>query len=179
MILFILDKNTDSDLVIRAAIEKYITFSKNAYIDGGEIEKMLNHLQITEKTLVSKMKIVRGGKPYLEYEGEKLPIKFSLSDTSGLTIVGVALSEVGVDCETIKERDFKGIAKRENFDEVASIEDFYDQWTRREAVAKYYGKGFSKVKEKEQNIKATNLKILYNCSVAVATTENILIALLT
>lgn len=179
MILFIAEKNTDSDLIIKSAIGKYLEFCKNAYIDD-ETDKMLENLNVDSKTFVNNVKIVRGGKPYLEYNGERMPLKFSLSHTDGLTVVGVSHSEVGVDCERWKERDYVGIARRENFGFTPiSEEEFYDEWTRREAVAKYYGKGFSHVKQKIDAPKVTNLKFVYNCSIAVVSTENLLVALLT
>lgn len=180
MILFIAEKNTDSDLIIKSAIEKYLEFCKNAYIDDGKTEKMLENLNVDSKTFVNNLRIVRGGKPYLEYNGERMPLKFSLSHTDGLTVVGVARSEVGVDCERWKGRDYVAIAKREKFGFTPNNEEeFYDEWTRREAVAKYYGKGFSYVKGEIDATNVTNLKIVYNCSIAVVSTENLLVALLT
>lgn len=66
-----------------------------------------------------------------------LPTKFSISHTKGLVAVCFDEFEIGFDAEFIKQRDYKAICKRMNFNlNEDCLEGFYKKWTEFEAVYK-------------------------------------------
>lgn len=65
---------------------------------------------------------------------KSLPIKFSISHTKGLVAVCFDKFEIGFDTEFIKQRDYKSISKRMNFNlNEDNLECFYKVWTEFEA----------------------------------------------
>lgn len=101
-----------------------------------------------------ELNIVRAasGKPFLDNAAQHL--YFNLSHTSKFAILAVsAKSDVGVDVETIRKRDFMSIAQRYfHANEVAQLLAcegvaretlFYRQWTLKEAFFKATGGGIS------------------------------------
>jgi 4'-phosphopantetheinyl transferase len=95
------------------------------------------------------------GKPYLSYP-PGIPIKFNLSHSGDLMVVGVALGRaIGVDVEVLSPNlEWYQIAKPyfhpnelEFIERTAGVEDrlshFYRIWTMKEAYLKARGKGIS------------------------------------
>ena len=66
-----------------------------------------------------------------------LPTKFSISHTKGFVVVCFDEFEIGFDAEFIKQRDYKAICKRMNFNlKEDNLENFYKVWTEYEATYK-------------------------------------------
>lgn len=65
---------------------------------------------------------------------------FNISHTDGLVMIAFSSSEVGIDVEFIKDRNYELVAKRA-FPEIEpkSLKDFYLFWTKKESVIKYLG----------------------------------------
>ncbi len=91
------------------------------------------------------------GKPYLEGDGAPF---FSLSHSGKLTLIGVAATELGVDCEKLRRLEsYREIARRhfsaaefdglERLDDQARLLAFYRCWTRKEAYIKALGEGLT------------------------------------
>ncbi len=88
------------------------------------------------------------GKEYINNRN----IFFNVSHTSGLVCSAVSDSEVGVDCETLREIDWQALSeryftRRECEAINASPEpvcEFFRIWTKKESYVKYTGEGFSR-----------------------------------
>lgn len=88
------------------------------------------------------------GKEYIKNKG----IFYNVSHTGGLLCAAVSDSEVGVDCETIREVDHLALAKRyftdAEYESVRKSDDpedeFFRIWTKKESYVKYTGEGFSR-----------------------------------
>lgn len=109
---------------------------------------------IIEKAQISThdLTILReeGGKPYFS----NLPIYFSLSHSSGLSVAALSDSPIGIDVEQISDkRDVFRLSKRffapseyslvrESSEPILS---FYSLWTRHEAFAKASGLGLASI----------------------------------
>ena len=83
-----------------------------------------------------EIKRTESGKPYTD------GVEFSLSHTNGLTVCGVSLDAVGIDCEKIrsinnKERILARFTGKK--EESVSNIDFLKKWTAFESCVKYYG----------------------------------------
>ena len=86
-----------------------------------------------------------------EYINDK-NIYFNVSHTSGLVCSAVSDSEVGVDCETLREIDWQALSERYFTEaERAVINgspepecEFFRIWTKKESYVKYTGEGLSR-----------------------------------
>lgn len=86
------------------------------------------------------------GKPYLK----DLPCYFNISHSGDFVVCAVSENEIGIDIEKIRPIDLK-IAKRVfSEDETTYIlssktpkENFFELWTKKEAILKCIGTGFS------------------------------------
>ena len=173
MVLFILEKNIDSDEFIRVCLNKYLEIAKGLNLSVET--SLLNMDNLAEKVVINRDK-----KPYFTLNKQPINIKFNLSHTSGAMVLLMDTKEVGVDIEKIKDRDYKAISKRENFD-VDSLEDFYKKWTKCEAYLKYYGGSVLSVKN-NKNFDLNSVKtidILDGYSISIKPFDNLLISILT
>ncbi len=102
------------------------------------------------------------GKPYLV--GNK--IFFNISHTDGLVAVAVSDSEVGIDCEYVKEVNLKlikryfSIFEQEyvNQNESGKISRFFEIWTKKEAFLKRDGVGIRKNLSEVETIGRTDIE---------------------
>ena len=76
----------------------------------------------------------KNGKPYL-LNGDK---HFSISHCKQVISIAFSDCDCGVDIEQIKQREYKKIAVRKNFNSN-SLEEFYCDWTKYEAEYKLNG----------------------------------------
>ncbi|MCR9246728.1 MAG: 4'-phosphopantetheinyl transferase superfamily protein [bacterium] len=94
------------------------------------------------------------GKPYLDGSAAGAGPFFSLSHSGKLTLIGIATSELGVDCEKLRHLEsFREIARKhfseqeftrlEALTETARLLAFYRCWTRKEAYIKALGEGLT------------------------------------
>jgi 4'-phosphopantetheinyl transferase len=90
-----------------------------------------------------KISISQGGKPFFPENPE---ICFNLSHTGGAVLAGVSTLELGVDIEKI--RPMKP-AVMQRLSHETRLDDFFQNWVRREAVAKRDGSGFRSLMKSE------------------------------
>lgn len=171
MVLFVLRNNIDSDTFIKDAFIEYLRMmSSENSVKCEHISKICGEGADMDKNIASKLSVIRGGKPYLMYDNNKV-ICFSLSHTDGCMLVAFSDSEIGVDIEKIKDRDYMPIAKREYLpmEMPDSLVDFYNTWTKKEAIIKCLGKNIAYMKDINtlEYCDAKNMDILEGYSVAV------------
>lgn len=173
MVLFILEKNIDSDCFIKICLKRYLDIAKS--LDLGVDSKLLNDQNLPEKVVIN-----RGKKPYFTVDNKPINIHFNLSHTTGAMVLLMDTLEVGVDIEKIKDRDYKAIAKRENL-EVSSLEDFYKMWTKCEAYIKYYGDNIASIKTNKDFDLSTvkTIDVLAGYVISIKPFDNLLISILT
>ena len=172
MVLFILEKNIDSDTFIKECLSRYIELSKKMNLEVKE--ECLN-----EENFLDKVKINRDTKPYLTIDDKKIDIYFNISHTDGAMVALFSNEEVGVDIEKIKERNFKKVAKRENI-ECSSLDEFIAKWTQCEAYIKLKNMhltDISKNKEFDFSIVKT-IDILKNYYISFAPNKETIIIIL-
>ena len=95
---------------------------------------------------LTDMKFNEYGKPYFE----NCPVSFNISHSSNCVVCVVSndTQSIGIDIEEIKFIDInelKSVWNKEEWDRIrnSDIEMFYQFWTRKEAIIKAEGKGFS------------------------------------
>jgi 4'-phosphopantetheinyl transferase len=105
------------------------------------LRTLLPRYTASELTFVEMEK----GKPELRDRS----VRFNLSHTRGLVLVGITASaDLGVDVERMEDRDLEGLAKRVYTEREISTwkrdpEWFFDRWTLKEAYIKARGAGLS------------------------------------
>jgi len=102
-----------------------------------------------------RFRSTRFGKPILDLEAQVRDLRFNLSHSHGLALVGITRDrEIGVDIERIvPERADRQVAERffapgeiaalQDFAGRAWVECFFHCWTRKEAYVKALGEGLS------------------------------------
>ncbi|MBF0499295.1 MAG: 4'-phosphopantetheinyl transferase superfamily protein [Candidatus Riflebacteria bacterium] len=102
-----------------------------------------------------------GGKPFVAGSGAPPPVRYSVSHSADLLVVGISRDfEIGIDVEKIRENyQPEPIVKRffsareyevwQGFPENERIEAFFRAWTRKEAYLKGTGKGITGIGEIE------------------------------
>ena len=88
------------------------------------------------------------GKEYIKDRN----IYYNVSHTYGLLCSAVSDSEIGVDCETIREKDWEALSKRfftqREYEAIKASDDpldeFFRVWTKKESYVKYTGEGLSR-----------------------------------
>ncbi len=99
--------------------------------------------------------IIENKKPKFKYSD----IKFSISHSDCWVVVAFSKNEIGVDIEKIKQRDYKALAERMNFElKEDSLSDFYRCWTIYEAEYK--------LQQKAKSVKTIDFKNEYKISIA-------------
>ena len=106
--------------------------------------------------------IIENNKPKFKYSD----IKFSISHSDCWVVVAFSKNEIGVDIEKIKQRDYKALAKRMNFElKEDSLSDFYRCWTLFEAEYK--------LQQKAKSVKTIDFMNEYKISIASVETMDI------
>jgi 4'-phosphopantetheinyl transferase len=139
----------------KRANKHYFPKDRARYIAGHGLLRILlgSYLHLEP----AQIRFVNGphGKPSVDPSAHSADLRFNLSDTDGVAIVGLCRSgEIGIDIERIRD-DFphdeiaeRFYSHRENSDLVALPADerrraFYAAWTRKEALVKATGAGLS------------------------------------
>lgn len=81
---------------------------------------------------IDSVVLEKDGKPYLKNN----EIYFSISHSKNLICIGFDKSDIGVDIEIIKDRDYKRILRHYNLSDDVSKDEFYKIWTIYEAEYK-------------------------------------------
>ncbi|MBQ7699992.1 MAG: 4'-phosphopantetheinyl transferase superfamily protein [Clostridia bacterium] len=79
-------------------------------------------------------------------------IYYNVSHTYGLLCSAVSDSEIGVDCETVCEKEWDALAERfftqREYEAIKAADDpldeFFRVWTKKESYVKYTGEGLSR-----------------------------------
>ena len=79
-------------------------------------------------------------------------IYYNVSHTCGLLCSAVSDSEIGVDCETVSEKDWEALAQRfftkREYEAIKAstdpLDEFFRIWTKKESYVKYTGEGLSR-----------------------------------
>jgi 4'-phosphopantetheinyl transferase len=125
------DRQAKTEELVNCAVELFV------------VEKQLDMKDLSRAILRTEK-----GKPYFK----ELPLQFSVSHTDNLWVclISDCADPVGVDVQKKKEYSYEKIAARYfTDDEKAELskngtEAFFEIWTRKEAYAKYTGKGLTK-----------------------------------
>ncbi len=129
------------------------SISKNTTIYIGYSKTSFDFLQkarqlFFESDDVVDVKKTIDGAPYFVDNS----ICVSLSHKDGLYVAALSRTPIGVDVEKIKQFDYKKISKR-FFNKVFDTErDFFEYWTKSEALAKKHGKGLLPIKDYEGTV---------------------------
>ncbi|MBE6679177.1 MAG: 4'-phosphopantetheinyl transferase superfamily protein [Ruminococcaceae bacterium] len=125
---------------------------KSDILDGEsdhDASQRLIRLCAKELCAVDAPVVLKGesGKPYFA----DLPIKFSASHSGGRVILAVSDREIGADIQKVNPRSVR-VAKRfftERECEYVgdNCERFFEIWTKKEAYAKWHGKGLAATME--------------------------------
>ncbi len=95
-----------------------------------------------------KIQHTNSGKPYFENSD----IHFSISHTSELTVISFAPFNIGIDCESTTRKIKHAMLIKEKIFSLreqayaTDTERFIEIWVKKEAYAKYTGKGLSDVR---------------------------------
>lgn len=172
MVLFIQEFIENSDDFIKKCLKKYIQINKSLNLDYNfsDIENVEN--------FVNSVVINREHKPFLTYKGKQFAY-FNLSHSNSVMVALFGNTEVGVDVEYHKKRDYKKIAKRENIQNVITLEMFYNEWTKLEAIVKQKGTGIKDIARQNDTSIAKNINILQDYSIAVVPYDNLMVSILT
>ena len=73
------------------------------------------------------------GKLYID----NCPIKFNVSHSNELFVIAVGDSELGVDVEQLREKDFSRTSSKYFGNEPKTVEEFFILWTKAESLVKY------------------------------------------
>lgn len=83
------------------------------------------------------------GKPYLEDNS----LYFNLSHSGALTVLALSDTEIGADCERVRQRNYAAILKRltdRERGEITSSQSFFANWTAKESYVKFLGSSIVK-----------------------------------
>lgn len=133
-------------------IKVYLTTKTTSSEDFAR-EILTDHYHISFKEFSQ----TKYGKPYIKC----CPIKFNLSHSDKYTVLAVSSSEVGIDCELIKDKKHESILNRfspEELSETTTPSAFFENWTAKESYIKLLGKSLAK---ELKNIKYIGGKIIY------------------
>lgn len=126
-----------------------IIFAKYGEYDRREfIEECLEkYLETAGKTKLNGDTVIDKNKNSKPYFKDYPDIRFSISHSADLVVLAMSESEVGVDIEKIKPRDYQGIVDRhfsegENA-EVSDLNGFLKVWTKKEAFLKLTSEGLA------------------------------------
>lgn len=125
MIIFAKYGPYERRIFIEECLEKYLSAAgKTRLSDCAHIEKSVND------------------KPYFK---DYPDIRFSISHSGNLVVLAMSETEVGIDIEEIKPRNFEAVVNRhfseDEKKEAADLEGFLRVWTRKEAYLKLTGEG--------------------------------------
>lgn len=156
-------------------------FSRGGYERRAFIEKCLDrYLEISKMTKTGDGETVRApnDKPYFK---DYPDIRFSLSHSGDVIVLAMGKTEVGVDIEQVKPRDYLSIANRHfsaaEVAQINSLEDFLSLWTKKEAYLKLTGEGLSGLSNAEvvkpleylgQSVVLTPIDVIDGCIGAIA-----------
>ena len=140
-----------AELYLKLSKEKKIKASK--YVcDNDQKRSIIASYLIDKFSGEGILKYNEYGKPYKDNG-----IYFNASHSYDYVIIGVAKQNVGVDIEQIRDFDSKLADYVFDF-KVDNAYDFYLNWTKKESIIKYNGKGVSN-KMKEIPVSDNNLFI--------------------
>lgn len=109
------------------------------------------------------------GKPYLKDSN----IYFSISHTEGYFVMAVGDRECGIDIEKDRELDYRKISKMMFDEEIDNKATFLKRWVKHEAKTKLMGLSmFSSEVKSEEGIKYTNIDIIDNVYISLATFDD-------
>ena len=118
-----------------------------SFVKKEKSKDMLKHILKKYYSIESEISYTPQGKPYLA-SGEK---HFSISHSGEMVIMAFSDSQVGIDIELIKNRDYKKISQKYFIEEeqkrISSLESFLVLWTKKESFLKYTGDGLTKIKD--------------------------------
>lgn len=117
MVIYIYRGVTDTDSFIKRSIAEYCKlYSVN----------------------IGEYRVIReNGKPRITDARLFCSISHSFDNGKGYTLCAVSEEEVGIDCEKVKETDYRAITERFfKGKSINSEKDFFKAWTAAEAIAK-------------------------------------------
>lgn len=120
---------------------KYGDYDRRIFVE----ECLYRYLETAGKTRLSdavREERAANNKPYFK---DYPDIRFSISHSGGLVVLAMAETEVGIDVEEIKERNYTPIVNRQFSEgekrEACDLTGFLRVWTRKEAYLKLTGEG--------------------------------------
>lgn len=120
---------------------KYGEYNRRNFIE----ECFEKYLKIIAETKLSDTLKINSGKNNKPYFKDYPNIRFSISHSGDLVVLAMSDTEIGIDIEKIKPRDYEAIVERHFTEgeakEIDSIESFLKVWTKKEAYLKLTSEG--------------------------------------
>lgn len=120
---------------------KYGEYNRRNFIE----ECFEKYLKIIAETKLGDTLKIDSGKNNKPYFKDYPNVRFSISHSGDLVVLAMSDTEVGIDIEKIKPRDYESIVARHFTEgeakEVDSIESFLKVWTKKEAYLKLTSEG--------------------------------------
>lgn len=125
---------------------KYGHYNRRSFIEEcfDKYITIINKTKLKDTLKLDALKVDCGknNKPYFK---DYPNIRFSISHSGELVVLAMSDTEVGIDIEKIKPRDYEAIVER-HFTKgeskmVNSLEDFLKVWTKKEAYLKLTSEG--------------------------------------
>ncbi len=122
---------------------KYGAYDRREFIETC-FEKYLLTIGKTKLAGTLAEERTANNKPYFK---DYPDIRFSISHSGDLVVLAMTDTEIGIDIEEIKERNYQPIVSRQFTEgeraEVNDLNGFLSVWTRKEAYLKLTGEGLS------------------------------------
>ena len=122
---------------------KYGPYERREFVETC-FEKYLDTIGRTKLSETVREERTANNKPYFK---DYPDIRFSISHSGDLAVLAMTDTEVGIDIEEIKERNFQPIVNRQFTDgeksEAVDLTGFLKVWTKKEAYLKLTGDGLS------------------------------------
>ncbi|WP_158591775.1 4'-phosphopantetheinyl transferase family protein [Oceanobacillus halophilus] len=145
---------------------------QHRYITSHAILRIIISKYVKEDSSSIKFGKNKYGKPFLNYQEGEDAVRFNMSYSEGVVCYVVsAKNEVGIDLEYVKsDFDWLGIAKRyfsqkevnllKRLPKGNQIKEFFNFWTRKEALLKAKGIGLSGMEETKDGEFMTNSSLV-------------------
>ncbi|MDO4869382.1 MAG: 4'-phosphopantetheinyl transferase superfamily protein [Bacillota bacterium] len=110
------------------------------------------------------IRVVRepSGRPYIDWDIDKIPPYISVSHCGDVFACAVYDARVGLDIQNQRNIDTDRLARRYFSADEMNL-DFYTVWTRKEALAKYTGRGIIQVMSGESVASRTDVRFTDFC----------------
>ncbi|MEG1612601.1 MAG: 4'-phosphopantetheinyl transferase superfamily protein [Clostridia bacterium] len=147
---------------------RYGEYERRSFIE----ECFEKYVDVMSKTKLAGELAISSGNNNKPYFKDYPNIRFSMSHSADLVVLAMADTEVGIDIEFNKPRDYENVVERHFFEgekkEIVDLSTFYKFWTRKEAFLKFTSEGLSGLSKAD-----VSLELVFNGDKLVFTTLDI------